>query len=132
MVVSLVGNIAIVEVLRRGRLEGVSTPIDSVRYAFLAASIALALGVGVVRRLLVQGRSGEDASTLLLKLQRSTIVTAALSEIPAILGLVLFLIGGSRMDFYTLLAVSVGMLVAYFPRFSQWKNAVARLQRLRS
>jgi len=53
---------------------------------------------------------------------RCSIITFAFCEVPAVLGLVLFLIGGLRTDFYILLAISLGVKFANFPKYAEWEN----------
>jgi hypothetical protein len=54
----------------------------------------------------------------------ATVITYALCESIAIYGLILFLIGGSRFDFYTFLILSLIYFAAYFPRHHQWEEWV--------
>jgi hypothetical protein len=51
-----------------------------------------------------------------------TIVTYAISESNAIFGLVLFLIGGSSLDLYTFMVISLFFYAIYFPRYNQWEE----------
>lgn len=52
----------------------------------------------------------------------SAIVRAALCEIPAISGLLIFLLTGYRMDFYLLVVFSIGLEIYHFPRLTQWEE----------
>jgi hypothetical protein len=47
-----------------------------------------------------------------------------LAEVPAILGLVMFLIGGSAADFYKLLFASLVLAFIHFPRRSAWEESL--------
>ena len=49
-------------------------------------------------------------------------IDLTLAEIPAILGLVLFLIAGYNRDFYVLLFVSLFLLFMYLPRLKSWED----------
>jgi hypothetical protein len=54
----------------------------------------------------------------------------ALAEVPAVLGLTLFLLGGYNRDFYYLLLVSLVLAFMYFPRASVWEARLASSQRI--
>jgi hypothetical protein len=62
----------------------------------------------------------------LTRLRGASIITAAFSEGPAVLGFVLFIITRSRMDFYVLLVVSVYMIVRHLPLQGAWETYVRR------
>jgi len=51
-----------------------------------------------------------------------TVLTLCLAEIPALLGLILFLIAGYNRDFYILLFVSLFLLFMYLPRLKNWED----------
>jgi hypothetical protein len=51
-----------------------------------------------------------------------TTVTYALCESIAIYGLILFLIGGRRFDFYSLVILSLIFFAVTFPRYAQWEE----------
>ena len=44
---------------------------------------------------------------------------------PAIIGLVLFFLGGLYKDFYVLLFVSLVLIFMYFPRLKNWEAYLA-------
>jgi len=126
LIAGLACYVAVVEVVSRGSQQrGAFESIDTVTYACFAAAIALPFAIKVVRGMFLARKSGEDARALVVRLQRSAGVTAALCEIPAVLGLAVFVMGGAQVDFYLLLAISLGMFVVYFPRRSEWKERIA-------
>jgi len=55
-------------------------------------------------------------------LTAQAIITAALCELPAVCGLILFLLTGYRADFYLLLVFSAGLEVYHFPRLARWEE----------
>lgn len=67
-----------------------------------------------------------DAPGRLARLRTATIVALGLSEMPAIFGLILVLLGSTRADFYMLLAISGYMMVRHFPRRGAWEEYVRR------
>lgn len=66
-------------------------------------------------------RRREDLQALVTNLKTATVVTNAIAEAPAVYGLILFLIGGHVSGFYLLLAYSLVLLLASFPRYGQWE-----------
>jgi len=60
----------------------------------------------------------------ILALLTSSLISYALCEAPAILGLVLFFIGRKPSDFYLFLALSLVLFAVFFPRFSQWEDFI--------
>ena len=93
-----------------------------VRYGVIGVGLLIALAIKLVQNAMLQRQPGDTAHVLLAKLSRSAIVTGALCEVPVVLGLVLFLVQGSKIDFYVLAATSLAMWVVYFPRMSQWRE----------
>lgn len=55
-------------------------------------------------------------------LTAGAIVTAGICELPAISGLILFLLTGYTADFYLLLVFSAGLEIYHFPRLAQWEE----------
>ena len=101
-------------------------PVALLRLGFVVMS-GLALVVGnLVRSNVLAGRSAATVpvpgtSTLVQRLLTASIVMLALCEAIAIYGLVLFLIGGRRADFYGFSALALLAFAVYFPRRSQWE-----------
>src|SRR5260370_4547414 len=87
------------------------TPLDPmVRYALWGVALVQVMLILVVRRSLLAKSPGPAPGASI------AIVTAALAEIPAVLGLVLFMVSGLRADFYALLTLSLLLLATWFPR----------------
>jgi F0F1-type ATP synthase membrane subunit c/vacuolar-type H+-ATPase subunit K len=82
--------------------------------------------IGVVRRALLTRARAEAAATQPGRLVTTAVITAALAETPAILGLVLFMVFGLRADFYALLALSLALQAVYFPRLDGWREWAAQ------
>jgi hypothetical protein len=98
--------------------------LQLLRYACYAAAIAAVLVVRGVAKSLTRPSPGEDMAGFGGRLSRAAIVTAALAELPAVLGLALFFLTGSSRDFYSLLFVSLFLEFMYFPRFKVWQDLV--------
>jgi hypothetical protein len=78
-----------------------------------------------VRRALLTRARAEAVATQPGRLVTTAVITAALAETPAILGLVLFMVFGLRADFYALLALSLALQAVYFPRLDGWREWAA-------
>jgi len=98
------------------------TDLQRLRYAFFALAIVAVILVRVLRQALLRRASHDDAKTALHRLQRASLVTLVLAEVPAILGLVLFFFGGLNIDFYLLLFASILLVFMYYPRRSAWEE----------
>ena len=55
-------------------------------------------------------------------LPQAAIITFALCESVAVLGLVLFLLGGNSLDFYVFMLISLGFFYLFFPKYDQWEQ----------
>lgn len=123
---SLVVYLAIVEVVKaafkpfRGFAE--IADMQPVRYAAYGAAAAVVLLILVLRPRLFKRRGGEEPGAALPRLQRAAILTMVLAEVPAVLGLVLFFVGGNAADFYKLLFASLVLAFIHFPRRGAWEE----------
>ena len=123
---SLVVYLGLVEVLRAlnrpFRGFAVLANVQQLRYAVFGGAVAVIVIIRVLRPVLLRTRPGEDGRAALLRLQRAAIVTLVLGEVPAILGLGLFLLTGYNIDFYVLLFASLLLVFMYFPRRAAWEE----------
>lgn len=92
------------------------------RYIFYALSIVSVVILRIIRGAMLRKSPTDDRQALIGKLQKTSLLTTALCEGPAIFGLVLFLLGGGRRDFYFLLIVSFILLFMSFPRLKNWES----------
>lgn len=126
IIASLVIYLGLVEVLRavyrpfRGFVTLAN--IQPLRYAVFGAAAAVIVLIRILRPRLLRKAPREDAKTALHRLQRAAIVTMVLGEIPGILGLGLFLLGGYNIDFYVLVFASLLLVFMYFPRRIAWEE----------
>jgi F0F1-type ATP synthase membrane subunit c/vacuolar-type H+-ATPase subunit K len=95
---------------------------STVRTALWTLAIVEAGVIGLVRRALLARSRSEGAAPQARRLITTAVVTAALAEVPAILGLVFFMLAGLRGDFYALLALSLALQTIYFPRLDGWRE----------
>lgn len=131
---SLLAYLVVVEVIRAAiqpffglaRLGGGRT---AVRYATYLAAAAAILAVRWVNGLAAKRSEAETEGAHLGRLLAISVAGLALAEVPAVLGLALFLLGGYNSDFYVLLFVSAMLTFMYFPRASVWQARLASSRR---
>jgi hypothetical protein len=96
--------------------------IASIRYLLYALALLLVFFINALRKSLLRKIKSDKLGVVRSRLLKTSIVTSALCEVPAIFGLVLFFIGGLRRDFYILLVFSFALLYLYFPRYKAWEE----------
>jgi hypothetical protein len=123
---SLLFYAVIVEVLRRTQPQAVPVPgADSLRFVFFALAGIVIFTTTVTKGMLMRSIP-PHAEARISRLRTTSILTAALAEIPAVFGLALFLTTRRRGDFYILLVVAAYMLVRHFPQKDAWELYVRR------
>jgi len=95
---------------------------SSLRYVFYGISVMLII---LLRRLPAWFGAGSRAtdSHRSTRLFQISVLTSAVCEIPAILGLVMALLTGQRQDFYFLVGLAFILFLLHFPRRSRWEGA---------
>ena len=102
--------------------RGAYSEVDWLRYPLYALGVGLVGLVLVVRGRLLrpamvrQRASGTDAPAYLNAIFSAHVVVFALSEIPAILGLALYFVGGYLTDFYAMAVLALAAFGAVYPR----------------
>lgn len=96
--------------------------VQPVRLAAFGAAAAVILALLLLRPSLVRRRDNEDVPAACRRLQSASIVLLVLGEVPAIIGLALFLAGGGAADFYKFLFVSIVLTFVNFPRRGAWEE----------
>ena len=105
--------------------RGAYSEADWLRYPLYAVGVGLVgLVLGVRARLLrpamVRERAaGNDAQAYLNAIFAAHVVVFALAEIPAILGLALYFVGGYLRDFFAMAALALCAFGVVFPREEQ-------------
>ncbi len=97
-------------------------PVGILRVMFYFLASASFPGILMLKKLFLQKKPQNNLTILLGKLTISSISVMALCETPAVYGLILYFVGGSRLDFYILGAYSLLLFAVFFPRFSQWQE----------
>jgi len=103
-----------------GMMEKIDFPW--LRYAFYALGLLQVFLIKFIRETATKSITTVEAKFLINHLQKMSMVSATLCEVPVILGLVLFFLSGNAKDFYVLLIVSFLLFVMYFPRFTNWEE----------
>jgi len=98
--------------------------IELVRIALWAYTAVVLLLIPFMRRVLLTRPPGADERSAAARLSRCAVITNALAETPAVLGFVLVLLNGLYLDFYVLAAVSILLILLYFPRYEAWEEWV--------
>ena len=121
----LVVYVVLTEVIRASfdPFLGVGERFDYIKYRYLfyilsAASIII---IRFLRGVLLRKKRTEDIQRTAAKLLRTSVITSALSELPALFGFFLFILSGISRDFYILVFVSLFLMFMFFPRYSQWR-----------
>ena len=104
----------------QGMMDRIDLPW--LRYAFYALGLLQVFLIKFLRETATKSITTVDAKILITHLQRMSMISAALCEVPVLLGLVLFFLSGSAQDFYILLIVSFALFVMYFPRLNNWEE----------
>ena len=104
--------------------QGMMEKIDFqwLRYAFYALGLVQIFLIKFIRETATRTITTVDVQTLINHLQRMSMISAALCEVPVILGWVLFFLSGNSRDFYVLLLMSFVLFVLYFPRYGNWEE----------
>ena len=113
---------AVGEILARSGHRPPLTPpaAYAVKYALYILSIASVFAVRFAAARLDARKETPEAAVKALA--ASAIVKAALCEVPAVAGLILYLLTGYKADFYLLLVFSAGLEVYHFPRLYRWEE----------
>ena len=118
--------VIMVEVLRHQQPDIPSvTALSLLRITFFVLAGIFVFSSTVIKGMLLRSAPADPAARL-ARLRVASIVTAAFSEGPAVLGFALFIITRSRMDFYILLIVAAYMLVRHLPQQAVWQLYVRR------
>ncbi len=111
--------------------------VDWLRYPLYALGVAACAAVVVLRRRLfdperVTGRArGENLPELLAGLSYNQVLVFAVAEVPVILGLALYFVGGYLLDFYILALGSAVAFALAFPSAVEWEQALIRIRAFR-
>jgi hypothetical protein len=97
--------------------------LDTLRIVLFALA-GVAIFTATVLKGVMLRRVAATGEARIAQLRTTAVLSAAFAELPAVLGLVLFVVGRRTGDFYILLAVALYMLVRHLPRREAWENYV--------
>jgi len=111
------------------RCYGLTPPLTgaaaaAARYVLYFCGTVPVFAVRFVRRLL-EARGTAPGPVWTMAAQSTA--AAALCEVPALAGLVIFFLTGGYWDFYLLAAFSIVMEIYHFPRYRDWAERAGRL-----
>jgi hypothetical protein len=129
MVAALLVYPLVVEIMRLQNVsfEGFS-PQSAARVKDLVYGLAVILPLSIrsIRRAVLKRAKSSDIQVLTRNILMATVITISVSEIPALLGFVMFLLGGLYKEFYIALTYSLLVILIYFPRQSQWEMLLGK------
>jgi hypothetical protein len=142
---AMVGSVLIywivVQVIRKigqiPRSRDIFASVDWLRYPLYVLGVAACAAIPLVRRRLfapgavVRRARGHGLPEILSSLSSSQILIFAVGEVPVILGLALYFVGGYLLDFYVLAALSLVGFALAFPSTAEWEEALLNLRAAR-
>jgi hypothetical protein len=142
---AMVGSILVywivVQVIRKvaeiPRGRDVFAAVDWLRYPLYVLGLAACAAVVVLRRRLfdpagvIRRARGRSLPELLSTLSSNQVLVFAVGEIPVILGLALYFVGGYLVDFYVLAGLSVVAFAFAFPSAREWGEVLTRIRAFR-
>ncbi len=139
---AMVGSILVywlvVQVIRKvgqiPRGRDIFAAVDWLRYPLYALGVAACVAVPIIRRRLfepegvVRRAQGRNLPEVLSALSSNQILTFAAGEVPVILGVALYFVGGYLLDFYMLAGLSVVAFALAYPSTAEWERMLSRLR----
>jgi hypothetical protein len=111
--------------------------VDWLRYPLLVLGGAACLAILALRRWLfdpaaiVRRARGGNLPEILSAISSNQILIFAVAEVPVILGLALYFVGGYLTDFYVMAGVSLIGFGCAFPSTADWEAALIRIRAFR-
>ncbi len=133
MIAGLFPYLAVVELVR-GQLGTTGYLMDS-RQIELLAYVLYGLAIlpfivpHLIKRHVIAAARDEGEGALGIRLRTATFLGYALSEIPAVFGLVLFFLAGLNKAFYVLWFLSLLSMLLQFPRLRSWEDLARQANR---
>jgi hypothetical protein len=84
----------------------------------------------LIKRHVIATAPQEGEDVLAIRLRTATFLSYAMSEAPAVFGLVLFFLAGLNTAFYALWFVSLLSMLVQFPRLRSWEELARQAGRL--
>jgi hypothetical protein len=136
MIFSLVIYAGLVEFFLGDLNLGKETSVPALfRYILMAAAAVEVILMVIIKNRILSGKakfiqqpgSKKDSpepkeGEFIIRLRIAHIITYALCESIAIYGLILFILGKDKTEFYAFLGVSLFLMLVHFPKYDDWKN----------
>ena len=124
MFASLVVSVVVVEILKRslGPPGFVGVRFDFARVVCYGIAVTLVFVANVLHGFVLKGTRTADIRRIAARLSVVTFIGLALSEVPLVLGLAMYVVWRSYSDFYMLAFVSLYLMVRHFPYYRQWEE----------
>ena len=103
-------------------------PDPALRYFFYGGAVIIVFALRRIHNVLIQRAIHGHPKKSLNRLQKAALWTAILCEIPAVLGLIFFLLTGITRDFYFLAVLSLILFLMYFPKKNSWHKADQKIK----
>ncbi len=119
----------------RGR--DVFAAVDWLRYPLYVLGIAACVAVLVTRQRLFDPENvarraqGQNLPEVLSALSSNQVLVFAVGEVPVILGLALYFVGGYLLDFYILAGLSAAAFALAYPSAVEWEQVLIRIRAFR-
>jgi F0F1-type ATP synthase membrane subunit c/vacuolar-type H+-ATPase subunit K len=137
MIASVLIYAIIVELVRKGTIPLTGVPemsadrLNSLKYVLFGVSAVLFFLIRIINgKILSKGApAGPVRAAAPPEIQRlvtAAVASYALSEAPAIFGLIVFFLGRVVEDFYVFMLISLFFFSYYFPKYSQWEEWARR------
>lgn len=121
---SLIGSVfvyaALVEIIKRwfapftGFAHLPKETVDILRYVFLAVSFGNFFIIKIIQKKILS-QPQPNLATL-------AVITYGFCEVPAVLGLALFLMAGQSLNFYMFMCLSLFYFYLFFPKYADWER----------
>ena len=123
LIIAVLGYAAIGMLLKHINIPAPVKPPAAyiIKYAFYLISASTFAAFGVLKKMFPKKNTPEETLKGMVK---QSVIRSAISEIPALMGLVLFILTGFYRDLVVLMAFSLALEIICFPRLGAWKDAL--------
>jgi hypothetical protein len=109
--------------------------LSFLRYILMAVAAIEVILMVIIKNFILSGKAkflqqpgpgkdspGPNEGEFINRLRSAHIITYALCESIAIYGLILFMLGKDKTEFYAFLGVSLFLMLVHFPKYDDWKS----------
>ena len=123
LIIAVIGYAAVGMMLKHINIPAPVKPPAAyiIKYAFYLVSVSTLPAFRILKKMSSKKTTPEETLIVMVK---QSVIRAAISEIPALMGLVLLILTGFYRDFVLLTVFSLALEIISFPRLGAWKNAL--------